>query len=81
MNWGNERGSIRVSYLRELLNLNQSLERVISLINNRMVTEVLEPGAIWGRVQGVGSGHWGTRSLPSLALQPRAARTRAKRAF
>ena len=43
--------------------------------------EELGPGGIWGRVQGVGSDHWGTRSLPSLALHPRAARTRAKRAF
>ena len=42
---------------------------------------VLGPGGIWGRVQGVGSDHWGTRSLPSLGLHPRAARTRAKRAF
>ena len=42
---------------------------------------VLGPGGIWGRVQGVGSDHWGTRSQPSLGLHPRAARTRAKRAF
>ena len=26
--------------------------------------EVLGPGGIWGRVQGVGSHHWGTRSQP-----------------
>ena len=26
--------------------------------------EVLGPGGIWGRVQGVGSDHWGTRSQP-----------------
>ena len=25
---------------------------------------VLGPGGIWGRVQGVGSDHWGTRSQP-----------------
>ena len=43
--------------------------------------EVLGPGGIWGRVQGVGSDHWGTRSLPSLGHHPRAARSRAKRAF
>ena len=43
--------------------------------------EVLGPGGIWGRVQDVGSDHWGTRSLPSLAHHPRAARSRAKRAF
>ena len=35
--------------------------------------EVLGPGDIWGRVQGVGSDHWGTRSLPSLGLHPREA--------
>ena len=42
---------------------------------------VLGPGGIWGQVQGVGSNHWGTRSLPSLGLHPREAQTRAKRAF
>ena len=26
--------------------------------------EVLGPGGIWGRVQGVGSDHWGTSSQP-----------------
>ena len=26
--------------------------------------EVLGPGGIWGRVQGVGSDPWGTRSQP-----------------
>ena len=26
--------------------------------------EVLRPGGIWGRVQGVGPDHWGTRSQP-----------------
>ena len=36
--------------------------------------EVLGPGGIWGQVQGVGSDHWGTRSLPSLAPHSRAAR-------
>ena len=35
-----------------------------SFFNNRMGTEVVGPGGIWGRVQGVGSGHWGTRSQP-----------------
>ena len=43
--------------------------------------EVLGSGGIWGRVQGVGSDHWGTSSLPSLGLHPFAVRTRAKRAF
>ena len=52
-----------------------------SLINNWMGRGDLGPGGIWGRVQGVGSNHWGTRSLPSLAHHPRAARSRAKRAF
>ena len=52
-----------------------------SLSNNWMGREVLGPGGIWGRVQGLGSDHWGTRSLPSLAHHPRAARSRAKRAF
>ena len=42
---------------------------------------VLGPGGIWGRVQGAGSDHWGTRSLPSLPHHPRTARSRAKRAF
>ena len=36
----------------------------LSLLNNRMVTGVVGPGGIWGRVQGVGSDHWGTRSQP-----------------
>ena len=52
-----------------------------SLINNWMGREDLGPGGIWGRVQGVGSDHWGTRSQPLMGLHPRAARTRAKRAF
>ena len=42
---------------------------------------VLGPGGIWGRVQGVGSHPWGTNSQPSMRLHPRAAQTRAKRAF
>ena len=29
-----------------------------------MGREVLGPGGVWGRVQGVGSDHWGTRSQP-----------------
>ena len=37
---------------------------LLSLSNNRMGTDVLGPGGIWGRVQGVGSDHWGTRSQP-----------------
>ena len=53
----------------------------VSLINNWMGREDLGARGIWGRVQGVGSDHWGTRSLPSLAHHPRAARSRAKRAF
>ena len=53
----------------------------LSLINNWMGRGVVGPGGIWGWVQGVGSDHWGIRSLPSLALHLRAARTRAKRAF
>ena len=38
----------------------------ISFFNNRVGTEVVGPGpgGIWGRVQGVGSDHWGTRSQP-----------------
>ena len=35
-----------------------------SLTNNRMGREELGPGGIWGRVQGVGSDHWGTSSQP-----------------
>ena len=35
-----------------------------SLFNNRMGRGVVGPGGIWGRVQGVGSDHWGTRSQP-----------------
>ena len=42
--------------------------------------EVLGPGGIRGRVQGVSSDPWGTRSQPSMRLNPRAAQ-RAKRAF
>ena len=30
-----------------------------SFFNNRLVGGVLRPGGIWGRVQGVGSDHWG----------------------
>ena len=26
--------------------------------------DVVGPGGIWGRVQGVGSDHWGTKSHP-----------------
>ena len=32
----------------------------ISFLNNRMVTDVVGIGGICGRVQGVGSDHWGT---------------------
>ena len=35
-----------------------------SLTNNRMGREVVGPGGTWGRVQGVGSDHWGTSSQP-----------------
>ena len=45
-----------------------------------MGTEVVGPGGIWGQVQGVGSDHWATRSLPSLALI-RAQRGRARSAL
>ena len=43
--------------------------------------EVVGPGGIWGRVQGVGSDPWGTNSQPSLGLHPCAARTRADARF
>ena len=36
----------------------------ISLTNNRMGRGGLGPGGVWGRVQGVGSDHWSTRSQP-----------------
>ena len=41
----------------------------ISLSNNRMGREVVGPGGIWGRVQGVGSDHWGTGSQPRAGLR------------
>ena len=37
---------------------------MVSLFNNRMGRGVVGPGDIWGRVQGVGSDHWGTSSPP-----------------
>ena len=64
-----------------LSTLNYQLHKSMSFLNNRMGRGVVGPAGIWGRVQGVGSEHWGTRSQPWAELHPRAARTRAKRAF
>ena len=43
-------------------NMAKKISLFISFFNNWMGTGVLGPGGIWGRVQGVGSDHWGTTS-------------------
>ena len=65
----------------ELLKLFQNKDKHYHYLIIEWEDEVLGPGGIWGRVQGVGSDPWGTNSQPSMRLHPRAARMRAKRAF